>query len=98
MGRIAAKVDGNHNEIVDALRATGVGVQSLAEVGDGCPDLLCGVNGHTFVIEVKMPGEPLRPKQKDWHCRWPGRCHVADSIDSALFIADCYRKIAPLVL
>ena len=95
MGRTAAKVDGNHNEIVDALRATNVSVQSLAEVGDGCPDILCGCGGpggHNFIIEIKMPGEPLRPRQKKWHADWRGPVHVAFSVEDALQIALRYRQ------
>ncbi len=34
------RVDDNQREIVKALRAVGACVQSLAEIGQGCPDLL----------------------------------------------------------
>lgn len=93
MVRQARKVDGNQADIVDALRASGVKVQSLAEVGDGVPDLLCGIPGRFFVIEVKMPGEPFKPRQKVWHAEWAAcRPHVAYSVHDALAIADMYRQ------
>lgn len=38
------KIDGNHTEIVDALvDEDGHTVESLANVGNGCPDILVGV-------------------------------------------------------
>jgi len=43
--RRTAKVDANHREIVDALRRIGAGVQSLAGVGNGVPDLLVYFRG-----------------------------------------------------
>ena len=51
--RRAAKVDGNHGEIVKALRRVGATVKSLAMVGDGCPDLLVGFRGVLVLLEVK---------------------------------------------
>lgn len=40
-----SKVDANQGEIVDALRAMNASVQSLSDVGRGCPDLLVGHEG-----------------------------------------------------
>jgi hypothetical protein len=94
MGRTAAKIDANQPEIVEALRAVGVSVQSMAEIGGGCPDLLCGVDGPdgcVFIIEIKVPGEGLNPRQKSWHAAWRGPAHVAYSVEQALAITDRYR-------
>src|SRR5512139_2403796 len=52
------RVDANHAEIVSALREAGVSVVDLSGVGQGCPDLLCGWCGHSFVLEVKRPLGP----------------------------------------
>lgn len=97
MSRRAAKVDSNHPAVVDALRAFGCSVQSLAEIGNGCPDLLCGVNGHNFLLEVKdgslVPSARLlTPDQKRWHTDWRGRVHLAETIEQALAIAAHYCK------
>jgi hypothetical protein len=86
----AGKVDANHTEAVDALRAVGVVVRSLAAVGDGMNDLLCIVPAATFLIEVKMPGEKLTPAQKKWHIECPWRNHVAFSAQQAVEIAQHY--------
>lgn len=40
--RRAARVDRNHPEIVAALEKAGCLVQSLGQIGSGCPDLLAG--------------------------------------------------------
>lgn len=75
--RRAARVDGNQAEIVDALRRVGASVQSLASIGKGCPDLLVGYNGTTYLMEVKDPSKPkadiqLTPDQRQWHKSWCG--------------------------
>ena len=75
--RFAARVDDNQKQIVSALRKVGATVQSLAAVGKGCPDLLVGYNGTTYLMEVKDPSKPksdiqLTPDQRDWHSKWCG--------------------------
>ena len=93
----AARIDRNQPEIVKALRAVGVSVQHLHEVGSGCPDLLCAVNDHTFLIEVKdgdkVPSkQALTPDQVTWHAGWNAPVHIANSIDAALAVAATYKN------
>ena len=47
------RTDGNQQAVIDALRDEGASVQSLASVGDGCPDLVVGARGVTYLAEVK---------------------------------------------
>ncbi|MGH8525141.1 MAG: hypothetical protein ACREXY_13285 [Gammaproteobacteria bacterium] len=75
--RRAAKVDTNHRDIVRALESCGVRVQSLAAVGNGCPDLLVGLRGKFTMLEIKdgsrVPSQQrLGAQQVDWHQRWLG--------------------------
>lgn len=70
--RWAAKVDENQAEVVRELIADGNTVQSLARLGDGVLDLLVGRFGMLMLIEVKMPGEELTPKQKTFLSKWAG--------------------------
>lgn len=85
--RRRAKVDLNHKQIVVALRGIGCTVQSLAEIGSGCPDLLVGRNGKTYLIEVKSAGGGLTSDQVGWFAKWRGgRVCVATSVDEAI---DC---------
>lgn len=89
--RRAAKVDANHVEIVRALRDIGAGVQSLAAIGKGCPDLLVGFRGQNFCLEVKDGAKPasaqaLTPDEERWEENWPGQYHVVRTVDEALRI------------
>ncbi len=75
--RRAAKVDANQPAIIAALRAVGCSVQPLHTVGQGCPDLLVGKAGRTFVMEIKDGAKPpserkLTPDQIAWHGAWRG--------------------------
>ena len=51
----AKRVDQNQKDVVKALRDSGAYVFHLHEVGQGCPDLLVGINNQTYLVEVKMP-------------------------------------------
>jgi hypothetical protein len=66
-------------------------VQSLASVGNGCPDLLCAWGGPAAVLEVKVPGEQLNPVQKKWHREWGGKAHVVYSLAEAVEVMKTYR-------
>lgn len=61
------RTDANQTEIVAALRGIGAHVQSLADVGKGCPDLLVSFRGAWFVFELKSPGGKLTDDERDWH-------------------------------
>lgn len=94
----AAKIDRNQPEVVKALRSVGVTVQHLHQVGAGCPDLLCAVNNHVFLVEVKdgakVPSaQKLTPDQIVWHAEWKAEVHVVNSIDGALAVAKKYREL-----
>lgn len=91
MARRAPKVDANQRAIVEALRAVGASVQTLASVGCGTPDLLVGYQARNHLIEVKDGGKPpsarrLTREQIAWHQTWQGRVFVANSADEALAI------------
>ena len=88
-----AKVDGNHAEIVAALRQAGASVQSLATIGHGCPDLLVGIGGHTALLEVKAPKGRVTPDQHEWHGSWRGgTLAVVDSPEAALRVIGVMRN------
>lgn len=72
-----AKIDANQTEVVKTLRAAGATVQSLATIGNGCPDLLVGYRGVTVLLEVKdgnkaASAQKLTPDQEKWHSNWGG--------------------------
>lgn len=69
----AKRVDINQKAIVEQLRALEVSVFHLHEVGKGCPDLLCGINGHTFLVEIKKDDKAkFTPAQLLFQAEWKG--------------------------
>jgi hypothetical protein len=84
--RRAAKIDRNQPELVKALRMIGATVQSMAGIGEGCPDLLVGWQGRNVVLEVKDPLQPpskrkLTTDEREWHLRWNGQKAVVETWD-----------------
>lgn len=83
------KVDANQKEIIQALRHVGAGVQSLANIGGGCPDLLVGFRQNNYLLEVKDGAKPpsarkLTTDQVWWHEIWPGKVCVVKDCKQAL--------------
>ena len=87
--RTRARIDGNHADIVKALRGIGASVQSLAQVGKGCPDIVVGRRGVNLLLEIKdgsrKPSEQsLTPDELQWHVLWNGKCAVVKSAEEAV--------------
>jgi hypothetical protein len=84
--RRAAKVDAVQDAIVSALRAAGATVQSLAQIGHGCPDLLVSRagDGELFLIECKTGTAEPNELQKRWHIAWNSCVHVVRDPEHAL--------------
>jgi hypothetical protein len=93
--RRRGRLDATHAAIVAALEAIGATVQSLADIGGGCPDLLVGFLGRMFLLEVKNPeratkaGVPRDKKpaeqQRGWRDWWRGPAPVTVwNVDDAL--------------
>jgi hypothetical protein len=84
--RRASRVDQNHAEIVQALRDVGCSVLSLASIGRGAPDLLCGYKGRNVLLEVKKPKGKLNDQQQAFKATWRGDLCVVRSVDEALLV------------
>lgn len=82
--RTAAKVDGNHAQIVSALRKAGIAVKSLAAIGGGFPDLLCAFRGVAVLLEIKRPGEKPNAAQIEFLATWPAPAYVVQSEEEAI--------------
>jgi hypothetical protein len=101
LSRIAQKRDANEPKIVDVLEALGCSVDRLPG-GDGRMDLLVGDNWcgyrYDFKVEVKMPGEQLNPKQRQYHADWVGApIHVVWTEADIIAVLKHYRERAPLL-
>lgn len=91
--RWAARQDGNHSEIVQALLMTGVSVEEIKRRGGGCPDLLTGFHGVNRLLEIKELGKKLSKKQKKWHDSWAGLTpYTVCSIEEALAVHGIYLQ------
>lgn len=96
MMRRASRIDATHTAIVEALRACGCSVVSLAAVGKGCPDLLVSRGGKTWLVECKTvtPRKTkagyiaikaeTRKKQEEFRAAWSGRLVVVTSAEEAV--------------
>jgi Holliday junction resolvase len=82
--RKIGKVDANQAEIVKALRKAGYAVQSLANIGAGCPDLMVGCARGNFLLEIKDGKGKLTEDQVTWHRMWPAPVHLVRTIEEAL--------------
>jgi hypothetical protein len=84
--RLRARIDTNHKEIVDALRSAGCSVQSLAQIGKGCPDLLVGRAGRNWLLEVKAGRAKLTDDEWRWHAAWRGETATVRTLSDALAV------------
>ncbi len=84
----AARVDANQAEIVRGLREFGVSVQSLAPMGDGVSDLLCGWHGANYLLEIKTAKGKLTADEAEWIDNWRGQVAVVRTLVEALDALD----------
>lgn len=56
------------------------------QVGEGFPDLVCGIFGRNFLIEVKNKETrgKLSTQQLIFRDKWKGKVHVVETVDEAL--------------
>lgn len=80
------RIDDNQAEIVKALRRAGAGVESLAGIGGGCPDLLVSYSSRTYLMEVKTATGRLTTYQQKWIANWHARVHIVRNVNAALAV------------
>lgn len=81
--RFKARTDSNHTEIVQIFRDMGCSVLSLAALGKGVPDLLIGLRGVTWLVEVKTPKGKLTSDQTGFTAAWQGSWAVVRDKEGA---------------
>ena len=82
--RRAARVDANHKEIADGLRAIGRSVLSLHRLGSDAPDLLVGNGDANILLEVKTSKGKLSEGQKEFFEWWRGPKAVVRTLEEAI--------------
>lgn len=81
------RIDGNQRDIVDVLIAGGCTVESI-----GRPvDVAVGLNGQTFLFEIKLPKAELRESQVKFINRWTGHVGVLRSVEDAQLFLQAQR-------
>ena len=75
------RVDGNHAEIVTALRGIGASVLDIHDLGHGAPDLVVGFRGTNLLVEVKDGRKPpsqkkLTPDEQTFFDAWRGAVYI----------------------
>lgn len=93
----ARKVDANHSEIRDALKAAGCSVRDLSGAGNGIPDLLVGYQGVNLLIECKDGRKPpsaqkLTRAQVEFFDSWLGQVAKVTTAAEALAIIAEHTK------
>lgn len=87
--RRAARVDANQAEIVRAFRTLGCSVKPTHTLGQGFTDIICGLPGVNFLVEIKDGSRPpseqqLTPDEIRFHAEWKGPIRVVRSVDDVL--------------
>ena len=92
MNKYVCGVDTNQSEIVQAFERMGCKVLDLTRVGGGCTDLLVHAGmEYVYLVEVKVPGGKLNPKQHEFHDNWP--CHIVSSVDEVISLVKEWREV-----
>lgn len=84
---VRRRTDGNQAEIISSLRKSGISVVCLSSLGGGVPDLLCGVAGVNYLLEVKNlvgRGCKFTPDEERFMSSWRGQYAVVFSPEQAL--------------
>lgn len=82
--RRAAKVDENQPEIVKALRQIGASVAVTSQLGAGFPDLVVGLRGETFLLEIKTPAGRMTHDEIEFMSEWRGHYMVVRNVEQAI--------------
>jgi hypothetical protein len=87
--RTRGRTDANHAVIVQALEQLGCSVLSLANLGNGAPDLLVARAGRMYLMELKDGSKPpskrqLTPDERAFHLAWQGRIDVVETVGAAI--------------
>lgn len=90
--RRAAKVDTNQTEIVNTLRQLGCSVVITSTIGKGFPDLVVGVAGQTWLIEVKTAKGQYTPDQLAFISTWKGNYHTLRTKDDCVAFVNITTK------
>ena len=82
--RKRGKIDLNQTKIVENLRKVGFSVVSLANLGNGAPDICVGAYGINFLFEIKQEKKKLTKDEHKFHESWRGQVSIIYSTEDAI--------------
>lgn len=85
------KRDANEEELRWHFRAAGVDTRCVLGQ-EGEPDLLCDMDGLTFLVEVKGKRGRLSPRQRLWHESWGGPVYIARNAEDVPRIVEAVKR------
>jgi Holliday junction resolvase len=94
----AKRIDANQNEIVNQLRKIGASVFITSMVGKGFPDIVVGLRGINFLIELKDSSKPnsakkLTADEQAFFDTWQGTVYKCETFHEILQIISKQYKI-----
>lgn len=91
--RLKGKIDINQTEIVKALRKCGFSVLSMANLGNGAPDICVGAFGNNYLFEIKADRKKkLTQDEHKFHSNWSGQVAIITSFEDAINKINNYRS------
>jgi len=88
--------DANHSSIQQAYIDMGCSVFDASKVGDGFPDLVVGIAGVTYLVEIKAEKGKLRKSQTDFNDAWRGgKPTIVRSVEDVILHVAACRKWPP---
>lgn len=90
MPKRAARVDANQPEIVEKLREAGCSVFITSDVGQGFSDIVVGLRGMNYLLEIKDGDKSpsrrqLTEAEKEFSKNWRGQYGVVLDVADAFF-------------
>lgn len=80
------RVDANQKSVVKRLRDGGASVLVMSDLGKGAPDIAVGLNGKTYLFELKDGNKPpsaqkLTESEQKFHDEWRGHLGIIRSFE-----------------
>lgn len=79
-----AKVDGNHRQILDALKQMGWSVCDTSRLGEGKPDAFIARSGRVIALEIKSVRGKPNAAQNRFKRDWRGEYAIVRTVEGAL--------------
>lgn len=90
--RKRGKIDLNQTDIVNNLRKCGFSVLSLANLGNGAPDICVGAFGNNYLFEIKQEKKKLTKDEHKFHESWNGQVAIIYNTEDAIKKINKYRS------